>query len=335
MPLHFGNIQELLSHYLHKEYFSQIFVLVDENTKKDCLPFLPSLYVQVIEIKSGEKHKNLETCTLIWESLLQHKADRTSLLINLGGGVICDMGGFAASCYKRGIRFINIPTSLLAMVDASLGGKTGIDFFSQKNMLGLFKEAEEVFIDIHFLKTLDPRHLKSAKAEMLKHGLIANEEHFWQLTQSDEISLSLIQTSLSIKQNIVAADPLEKGLRKALNFGHTLGHALESWRLENGQELLHGEAVAQGMLWAIELSVSYCNLDPQLALKYQAAIEAIFGRQEISLVEFEELLELASNDKKNQDAKINFSLLAKAEQVVLDCLLTKQEIKACLYKQAT
>lgn len=335
MPIIFGNIEEQLSKFLAQNNFSQIFILVDENTKRDCLAFLPSFYCQLIEVQSGENYKNLASCELIWKNLLNKEADRSALLINLGGGVICDMGGFAAACFKRGIRFINIPTSLLAMVDASFGGKTGIDFYSQKNMIGLFKEADEVFIDTKFLKTLDPRHLRSAKAEMLKHGLIASENHFWQVAQSDEIHLDLIQASLAIKQHIVAADPLEKGWRKSLNFGHTLGHALETWSLERGEDLLHGEAVAQGMLWALELSVHFCKLDSKEARKYQDAIQAIFGKQEISLKEFDDILDLASNDKKNKEGKINFSLLARAENVELDCLLTKHEIKACLYAKQT
>lgn len=331
MPISFGNIEEQLSKFLAQNNFSQIFILVDENTKRDCLALLPSFYCQLIEVQSGEKHKNLESCELIWERLLSFEADRSALLINLGGGVICDMGGFAAACFKRGIRFINIPTSLLAMVDASVGGKTGIDFYSHKNMLGLFQEAHEVFIDTAFLKTLNSRHIKSAKAEMLKHGLIASKEHFWQVAQNENISLQLIQASIAIKQGIVESDPLEKGLRKALNFGHTLGHALESWNLERGRDLLHGEAVAQGMLWALELSVAYCKLDSKEAKNYQEAIQAIFGKQEISPEMFDEILELALNDKKNKEGKINFSLLSKIEKVELDCLLSKEDIKSCLY----
>ena len=251
----YGSIKEELHSFLATNKYTQVFILVDENTLEHCLPLLPNFDYQIIKIESGERNKNIETCQKIWQNLLNNNADRKALLINLGGGVISDMGGFCASTYKRGIDFINIPTTLLAMVDATIGGKTGIDFGFQKNMIGLFSLAKTVLIDATFLKTLNYRQIKSGKAEMLKHGLIANEQHFTQIISSAIPNLDLIKASIAIKQEIVSTDPFEKGIRKSLNFGHTLGHALEAYYLANNLDILHGEAIAQGMIWAIQLSV--------------------------------------------------------------------------------
>ena len=322
----YGNIQKELIQFLEDNSFTQIFILVDENTKKHCLPLLPKFDFTLIEIESGEKNKNIDTCQLIWSKLLNHNADRKALLINLGGGVISDMGSFCASTYKRGIDFINIPTTLLAMVDATIGGKTGIDFGFQKNMIGLFSLAKCVFVDATFLNTLDNRQIKSGKAEMLKHGLIANENHFNKVLQTDIPNLELIKDSIAIKQNIVNKDPYEKGPRKSLNFGHTLGHALETYYLEKGKDILHGEAIAQGMIWALKLSVQYSNLNGEIALNSIQKIKAIYGEILLDKKEFSALISIAKNDKKNNSNNINFCLLSSIENCKINIALNEEEI---------
>jgi len=328
----YGNFQEELKHFLEANSFTKIFILVDENTKKNCLPLLPKLKHHLIEIKSGEQNKNLETCQLIWSELLKNNADRKALLINLGGGVISDMGGFAASCFKRGFSFINIPTTLLAMVDATVGGKTGVDFQFQKNMIGLFSLAEMVFIDPIFLNTLDIRQIKSGKAEMLKHGLIADENHFNAIIENEIPNIDCIQKSVSIKQEIVAADPYEKGIRKSLNFGHTLGHALESFYLQNNKDILHGEAVAQGMIWALQLSAQYNNLDKSIATKTIQLIEEEYGNIQLNNATLKDIVEIAKNDKKNTNQQINFCLLSAIGKCDINVHLSETQILATLTK---
>lgn len=221
-------IKELLASIEH----SQLFLLGDENSKKYCYPLIKDHieYHQVIEVASGEKHKTLNSCNLIWNALTNATADRKALLINLGGGVITDMGGFCAGTYKRGIRFINIPTTLLSQVDASVGAKTGIDFNGYKNHIGLFCEAEAVLVNPLFHKTLPQEQMVSGYAEMLKHGLIADKKHWQDCLENgfEKFSNDLIQQSVKIKEKVVDADPTEKGLRKILNFGHTIGHAIET-----------------------------------------------------------------------------------------------------------
>ncbi|MCZ2102743.1 MAG: 3-dehydroquinate synthase, partial [Chitinophagales bacterium] len=235
--------------------WSKIFVLVDENTEKYCLFHLleqMDLPIHVIKIPSGEQHKNLNTCQLVWQNLMAKGADRLSLLINLGGGVIGDLGGFCAGTYMRGIRFIQIPTTLLSQVDASVGGKLGVDFMERKNMIGLFGNPEAVFIFTDFLKTLPERELKSGYAEMLKHALIADKDAWNRLSKTDVATIndweSTIYESVMIKQSIIQEDPLEAGKRKILNFGHTVGHAIESYWISREKPLLHGEAIAIGMV---------------------------------------------------------------------------------------
>lgn len=328
----YGSIKNKLHSFLETTKYSQIFILVDENTKQLCLPLLPKFDYTLIEIESGEKNKNIDSCQLIWSKLLSHNADRKTLLINLGGGVISDMGGFCASTFKRGIDFVNIPTTLLAMVDATIGGKTGIDYGFQKNMIGLFSLAQSVFIDNSFLNTLDKRQIKSGKAEMLKHGLIANEQHFEQVLTCETPKLDLIKASIAIKQEIVNADPYEKGLRKSLNFGHTLGHALETFYLENNKDILHGEAIAQGMIWALQLSVKHTNFNEKKAQKAIFQIKAIFDEISLSNEEYRTIINLAKNDKKNTHQQINFCLLSAIGQCDINIALSEAEILSTLLK---
>ena len=242
--------------------YSKVFILVDSNTQKHCLAKFKSKcdfeIDLVIEIKPGEEYKTIQTCTTVWDSLSTMGGDRKSLLINLGGGVVTDLGGFVASTFKRGIDFINVPTTLLAMVDASIGGKTGVDFEALKNQIGVINQPEMILVFAEFLDTLDQRQVKSGFAEMLKHGLIFDQD-YWNglipLNELDQVG-EHIKKSTEIKSSVVEQDPYEAGLRKKLNFGHTLGHAIESYFLveTNRQTLLHGEAIAVGMVLEAYLS---------------------------------------------------------------------------------
>ncbi len=297
--------------------FSNCFVLVDENTLKHGYPHLQNILPphQLIQIQSGELHKTLATCAFIWTKLTEANADRKSLLINLGGGVIGDMGGFAAACYKRGIQFINIPTTLLAMVDASVGGKTGIDFKGFKNQIGLFAEPSGVFIHPGFLVTLPPRQLLSGFAEVIKHYLIADKNSFYQILNLKPAINQLnwqqiITQNVNIKSVIVAHDPHENGSRKALNFGHTIGHAVESWLLGDEEfALLHGEAVAIGMIAESYLShkkglllVEELTSATQLILYY-------FNLPAIDTEAIPGILTLIKQDKKTEQHTTQFTLL--------------------------
>ncbi|NNJ88668.1 MAG: 3-dehydroquinate synthase, partial [Eudoraea sp.] len=247
---------EALNKILKEKNYSKIFILVDENTHRDCLPlFLPFIEttaeLEIIEMEAGETNKTIDTCIQIWHTLSDLDGDRKSLLINLGGGVVTDLGGFVASTFKRGMDFINVPTSLLAMVDASIGGKTGVDLGMLKNQIGVINQPEMVIVIVNFLKTLDRRQMSSGLAEMLKHGLITNVSYWSELkvVTANQALDPLIYKSIQIKNEIVAKDPSEQNLRKVLNFGHTLGHAIESYFLQKDENtaLLHGEAIAIGM----------------------------------------------------------------------------------------
>lgn len=324
--IYYGAVNQQLLEVLTQENYTKLFVLVDENTKTHCLPLLNLPKHQLIEIESGEKHKNLQTCQVIWAKLMGLKADRNSLLINLGGGVIGDMGGFCAASFKRGMRFINIPTTLLAMVDASLGGKTGVDFMNQKNMIGLFASPLATFIDPLFLDTLSKRQVKSGQAEMIKHGLIASQSHFEKTIGAQEFPLALIRESVEIKQHIVNQDPFEKNIRKSLNFGHTLGHAIESAALSEGKDLLHGEAIAQGMILAIRLSISENLLDPLTGLSIIKQIENLYEKPSYTQADLSMLLALAKNDKKNIGEQMQYTLLESVGQVVFDVTISPKKV---------
>ena len=240
-----------LNLHVGKNNYSRIFLLVDENTRAHCLPIFEKKYKHridaILEIPSGEENKNINTCQKVWQALSNNNGDRKSLLINLGGGVLTDLGGFVASTFKRGIDFINIPTTLLSMVDASIGGKTGIDLGPLKNQIGVINQPQMVLIFPEFLKTVEERQIKSGYAEMLKHGLIKDLEYWSQLKETPDYTVPhFIQKSIALKNEVVMQDPTEQGLRKILNFGHTLGHAIESYFLEDPSKktLLHGEAIA-------------------------------------------------------------------------------------------
>ncbi len=300
---------------------SKVFILTDENVAPFWLPeveyWLNCKNAVEIVIKAGEQHKNLQTVQRIWRTLMKHHADRNALLINLGGGVVTDLGGFAASTYKRGIKFVNVPTTLLAMVDAAIGGKTGIDFGDGKNQIGTFAEAEEVIIDPVFLETLPQREICSGLAEMLKYGFVADSNL---LNVSLENYQQYITHCGEIKREIVMQDPTEKGLRKVLNFGHTLGHAIESHCLTTDYPLLHGEAVALGVLGALWLSVRQCGLDEKVLQDFESQLPMLLSEVEISLSEseIEPIFGYLVHDKKNKDEKPQFVLLEAVGKPVWD-----------------
>ncbi len=312
---------------------SKVFILTDENVAPFWLPeieyWLNCKNAVEIVIKAGEQHKNLQTVQRIWRTLMKQHADRNALLINLGGGVVTDLGGFAASTYKRGIKFINIPTTLLAMVDAAIGGKTGIDFGGGKNQIGTFAEAEEVIIDPVFLETLPQREICSGLAEMLKYGFIADSNL---LNVNLENYQQYITHCGEIKHEIVMQDLAEKGLRKVLNFGHTLGHAIESHCLTTDYPLLHGEAVALGMLGALWLSVRQCGLDEKVLQDFESQLPMLLSEVEISLSEsdIEPILGYLVHDKKNKDEKPQFVLLEAVGKPVWDVEIEPNLVKSSL-----
>jgi len=308
--------------------YSQIAILVDENTKRNCLSIFLSANTQlnhalIIEIKSGEENKNILTCNFIWQQLTENNFDRNSLLINLGGGVIGDMGGFCSSTYKRGIDFIQIPTTLLAMVDASVGGKLGIDFDGLKNQVGLFENPKTVIIYPEFLKTLDKNQLVFGFTEVVKYALIADKE-FWNTileTPFEKLNWNcIIETSVQIKNNIVLNDPREKGERKKLNFGHTFGHAIESFYLQKGTPIFHGQAIALGML--IESKMSDLS-----KLEKREITEFILSNFTLPYNPAKnKLIAFMQNDKKNKVGKINFSLLKGIGNCSIDNLFSANEL---------
>ena len=304
--------------------YSKVAILVDENTKKYCLNLLPKLNNSIIiEIESGEKNKTISTCNLIWEQLTINNFDRNSLLINLGGGVIGDMGGFAAATYKRGVDFIQIPTTLLAMVDASIGGKLGINFNGLKNQVGLYSNPESVIINPKFLETLPEEELKSGFAEVVKHALITDKGLWKNITSTPFNNLDwkeIIYTSLKIKNKIVISDPKEKGERKILNFGHTFGHAIESYYLEKGTPILHGEAIFMGIILESEIS-DLTQSDKNEIKNYILSNFALPYTPKKSY-----LHKFLLNDKKNQEGKINFSLLKRIGNCTIDNLFTEDEL---------
>ncbi len=321
---------EKLDLYVSKNEPSKIIVLVDENTKKDCLPYFlskldSSVQLETIEIKAGEIHKNIDTCVVVWKALTDLNTDRKSLLINLGGGMVTDLGGFAASTFKRGIKFINIPTTLLSMVDASVGSKTGVDLGTLKNLIGLFSHPEMVLIDSAFLTTVSKRELHSGLAEIMKYGL-TYDIHLWNEIKINSKLLdsnldSLIYRSVEIKNEVVLQDPKENGLRKILNFGHTIGHAIESYFLESTHKetLTHGEAIAIGMIIEGYFSSKLLNFPKDELDSIKSTIIDFFGQVSILREDYEAIIDLMKYDKKNVGTTVNFVLLENLAQFKIDC----------------
>lgn len=317
---------------------SDVFVLVDNNSRNYCLECLNLGYVpteHMITIPEGEYNKSIESAAHIWKCLSDAGARRNSVLVNVGGGLISDIGGFAASCFKRGISCINIPTTLLSQVDASVGGKTGINFNGLKNEIGTFSIPEWVLIDNRFLASLPARQVLSGFAEMLKHALLADEEHLAEIMQADlslaaeEDFLLLIKKSVAVKAAIVQSDPREKGLRKALNFGHTVGHAIESVAIIKNLEIFHGDAVAYGMIAELYLSVKKLGFDE----KHYEAIKRFIHEKYLLYHPVDEpdtLYELMLHDKKNEHEGVNFSLLRRPGEVEIDQYCDRNEILEAL-----
>jgi 3-dehydroquinate synthase len=326
-----------LQAFLVKRKYSRLFVLTDENTQKYCYPIISEVFGkhEVITILSGEEHKTIETCSYLWSKLSGSGADRNSLLINLGGGVICDMGGFAASVYKRGIDFIHIPTTLLAMCDSCIGGKTAVDMDNMKNVIGTFTDAEAVFVYPYFLATLPERHILSGFAEMLKHGVIADKAMFAEfeaIRALPEKFDEFIFRSLKIKQDIVSKDPFEYNIRKSLNFGHTVGHALESYFLEFSPDnyLLHGEAVAVGMIAETYIAYSLKILQKSEMQRIVDCVLTYFRLPEIPENKIEAIALLCLNDKKNDKGKILLSLPEAIGNVKVNIPVPISQIKKSL-----
>lgn len=333
--IHFNENASLkLNTYLTNNEFSKIFILVDENTNKHCYPiFVNALetiaILEVIEIESGEINKNIETCIRLWNILTELGADRKSLLINIGGGVITDLGGFVASTFKRGIKFINIPTTLLSMVDASVGGKTGIDLGVLKNQVGVFSNPEMVLIQTQYLRSLSEREMISGLAEIIKYGLTYDIKLWDKVNEFKSFNYSelesIIYRSIEIKNEVVKADPKEHGIRKILNFGHTLGHAIESYHLdaEHKETLTHGEAIAIGMITETYISHKLFNFPKDIMDDIKKNIKSIYGNIPLSKEDYKPILELLKHDKKNTNGNVNFVLLRNLEKFELDCKVSE------------
>ena len=319
----------------------QLFILTDEHTKIHCLPTLQSegalKNAKVYTMRSGDHYKTIETVVDIWKFLGENGGTRKSMLINLGGGVVTDLGGFVANTFKRGISFINIPTTLLSMVDAAVGGKTGINFNGLKNEIGVINPAKTVVIYPDFLRSLDTENLLSGYAEMLKHGLLSSEEEMQKLSKFDarkpdfDLLAKLIETSIEVKANIVKQDPTEKGIRKALNLGHTIGHAFESYSHETNRPILHGYAVAWGLIGELFLSYKLQGFPQSLMTETVRFIRENYGVFEITCNDYPALYEYMAHDKKNATAgEINFTLLKGVGEIVPNCIVEKELIYQAL-----
>lgn len=336
MSIKIDDIGTSLKDFFAEHQYSKIAVLVDENTGRHCYPIIQKHLPEhiLIEIQSGEVNKNLRTCEHIWQELTNHHFDRKSLMVNLGGGVIGDMGGFCAVTYKRGIDFINIPTTLLAAVDANIGGKLGIDFQGFKNHLGFFQDPNEVFIDPVFLRTLSPRELRSGFAEVIKHGLIADADYF-HAVMKEELNQpnwnAVIAHSVHIKSEVVAEDPREKGLRKILNFGHTVGHAIESFYLESENHLLHGEAIAIGMVCEAYLSTKLLGMSEDDLATITETMFRVYPELVINKKDFTSIIKLMYQDKKNINSFLNHSLLYELGRAGYDVAVDEKDVMDSLF----
>jgi len=316
-----------------------IYILTDENTREFCLPqAMQSLKLKgshIICIPAGDEYKNIDTAVEIWKYLTENGATRKSLMINLGGGMITDIGGFTASTFKRGIRYVNVSTTLLGAVDAATGGKTGINFSGLKNEIGVFAPAETVLINIDFFKTLDDNNIRSGYAEMVKHALIDTKEEWENVLTFDLENIdfnklkSLLARTIRIKERIVEKDPFEANIRKALNLGHTFGHAFESWSYKTEKPALHGYAVMWGLLCELYLSHIKLDFPKQELLRLKYLMKEYYGIFEFSCKEYESLFEIMTHDKKNDSKEINFTLLSDIGGIRINQTATKEEIFEC------
>ena len=334
-----NEVATALDHILDSKSYNRLAVIVDENTGRLVLPEVKSRHLgnaHVITIGAGDACKTLDTLTHVWEGLEQCGATRKSVVVNLGGGVVTDLGGFAAATFKRGIDFINIPTTLLSAVDAAVGGKTGINFRGLKNEIGCFKEASDVIISTCFLKTLSVEELKSGYAEMLKHGMLSNHDEFKKLLNYDfknadaEQLLDLLKTSVLVKEGIVREDPHEKGIRRALNLGHTVGHAFESKALHDGKPIAHGYAVAWGLVAEMVLSHNILKFPSDDLHHLAKFVYENYGAYHITCDDYDELLLLMHHDKKSQSGEINCTLLAACGDVRPGHVISDDDMRIAL-----
>lgn len=333
------NILLDLSELIGGKSGDDIFILTDDKTKEHCFPKLRDIDKlrgsHVIVIPTGDENKNIDSAVSIWKYLSEHGATRASLMINLGGGMITDIGGFTASTFKRGMEYINVSTTLLGAVDAATGGKTGVNFLGLKNEIGVFAPAKAVLIDVDFFKTLDDKNLRSGFAEMLKHALIDGRESWNEMLKFDlenidfNILKSLLKKNIEIKERIVEQDPKERGIRKALNLGHTFGHAFETYSYRTDEPLMHGYAVMWGLLCELYLSFMKLSFPKEELLKLKSLIKEYYGTFNFSCKQYETLYELMTHDKKNESKEINFTLLSDLGEIHINQTATKEEIFEC------
>ncbi len=335
-----NDLEKELQDSINKCEHDKVFVLTDDTTKAKCYPLLDNCHclanAVIITIGVSDEQKNIDSLAKVWSALGQNGATRHSCLINLGGGMVTDLGGFAASTFKRGIDFINIPTTLLAMVDASVGGKTGINFNGLKNEIGVFNNSKAVIIDTRFLKTLDLMNIKSGYAEMLKHGLISNRSMWASLVNYDldnpdlAVLQEMVAASIAVKEKVVESDPHENGARKALNFGHTLGHAFESLALRRQKPILHGYAVAYGIIGELYLSATKKSFPTEKMRQTVSFIKENYGKMNIECSDYDSIIELMTHDKKNDAGRINFTLLSDIGEICINQTASNDEIAEML-----
>lgn len=333
-----NNVNDAVKSILDDMDYNKLFVLTDVNTRHYVMPIFCETLVNAIDItiQAGDTNKNMESLAHVWKTLGENGATRRSVLINLGGGMVTDLGGFAASTFKRGIKFINIPTTLLSSVDAAVGGKTGINFNGLKNEVGVFNEADAVLISTRPLATLPIDEVKSGFAEMLKHGLLSNKDTFNKLLDYEfnqfhnEHLLSLLEESVNVKRDIVRQDPHEKGLRRALNLGHTVGHAFESLAMKRQSPIPHGYAVAWGMIVELVLSHMMLKFDSNTLHRYSQFVYDNYGAFHISCDDYPELISLMTHDKKSNNGEMNFSLLRDIGNIEINCIASENDVKAAL-----
>lgn len=331
-----NNATEELENIISESKNDKFFILTDSNTNKNCLNMLHCSELianaHIITIKADDTNKNIESTAHVWKELSDNGCTRHSCLINIGGGMVTDLGGFAASTFKRGIDFINIPTTLLSMVDASVGGKTGINFNGLKNEIGVFNDAKAVIIDTAFLKTLDQHNICSGYAEMLKHSLLKDYKMWVQHINFNLYSpdfdplLNMIKESVEVKERIVSEDPHESGIRKALNLGHTAGHAFESYAMHTNRPILHGYAVAYGIICELYLSHALQSFPLDKMRQTVNFIKENYGRMNITCDDYESLYSLMKHDKKNTGNEINFTLLKDVGDIKINQTVSKELI---------
>jgi 3-dehydroquinate synthase len=335
------NSIEKLNQFLSKNIFSKYIIICDENSSEHCLPKL--LFAceklqgaEIIELESGEENKTLETCANVWGALTDIGVDRKSLIINLGGGVISDLGGFVASTYKRGINFINIPTTLLSMVDASVGGKTGVDFDGIKNLIGTISTPKAIFIYPSFLDTLSQRQIKNGFAEIIKIALIADFK-FWQELKKSKLFYSdeIIAKAVELKNNIVKKDLYENDLRKSLNFGHSIGHAIESAYIKSGKDILHGEAIASGMIMESYIAMQQKKITKKEFEEINIKLKSIYTPIKLTKEIQKLLFEFIQYDKKNESDNLCFALPSSIGSYKLSCGISENQITEAIKSYQT